>query len=78
LGFGAEKLNGDYQRVRTVWEVREIVVFRKGIFENRLGKEITTSEGWRVYRDVRNMITLFIVQHKDWRECNNCCISPSK
>jgi hypothetical protein len=78
LRFGVEKLKGDDQSVQTVWEVREIVVFRKGIFENRLGKEITTSEGWRVYRDVRNMITLFIVQHKDWRENNNCCMSPPK
>ena len=34
LRFGVEKLNGDDQSVRTVWEVREVVEFRKEIFEN--------------------------------------------
>jgi hypothetical protein len=34
LRFGVEKLKEDDQNVRTVWEVREAVEFRKEIFEN--------------------------------------------
>jgi hypothetical protein len=43
LRFGVEKLNGDDQIVRTVWEVREMVEFRRGVFENCFGKKGTTS-----------------------------------
>jgi hypothetical protein len=56
----------------------EVVEFGEERFENRCSKRATTSERWSVYRDVRNMITLIVVQHKDWRENNNCCLSLPK
>jgi hypothetical protein len=72
------KLEGEVQSVGTVWDVREKVEYGKNMFEGWFAKKITTSDRWRVYRNVRTIIALFIVQHKDWGERNNnCCISPS-
>jgi hypothetical protein len=70
------KLSEDEQvRIRAVLEVKVIVEFGEEKFEIRCSKRVTTSDRWSVYRDVRDMITLIVVQHKDWRENNNCCMS---
>jgi hypothetical protein len=43
LEFGVEKLNEDEQRGRAVWEVKEIVEFRKRVFGSCFGKKRATS-----------------------------------